>query len=298
MTEETLHPPCPVCGSIDTRFTLEAKDYTVSGETFRIRQCQVCSLRFTWPVPDEQHIGKYYHSENYISHSDTSKGLVNKLYHAVRKISLKQKKHWVEQSTGIAKGNILDIGSGTGSFLHVMQQSGWNTTGLEPDEGARNIAYKNYGLSILPSDSLYHLPQNNFHAITLWHVLEHVHELHGYMEQIGKLLNANGHIFIAVPNYTSLDAKIYQQHWAAYDVPRHLYHLSPNAMKTLVQQHGLKLKKMITMPFDAFYICLLSEKYKRGKSHYLHGFTNGVRSWAYANKHTEQSSSILYILCK
>lgn len=298
MTEETLPPACPVCGSTDTSIALEARDYTVSGETFHIRQCQACSLRFTWTVPDEQHIGKYYHSENYISHTDTSKGLVNKLYHTVRKISLKQKKHWVEKTAGITNGRVLDIGCGTGAFLSVMQQSGWNATGLESDEGARDIAHRKYGLSILRSDSLYHLPQNNFQAITLWHVLEHIHDLHGYIEQIVKLMDVNGHIFIAVPNYTSLDAAIYQQHWAAYDVPRHLYHFSPDTMRTLVQQHGLTLKKIIAMPFDAFYICLLSEKYKDNKNHYLKGILNGSRSWAYANKHIERSSSILYILCK
>lgn len=298
MTEETLHPPCPVCGSTDTNVILEAKDYTVSGEMFLIRQCQACNLRFTWPVPDEQHIGKYYRSESYISHSDTSKGLVNKLYHTVRKISLKQKKTWIEKATGIANGNILDIGCGTGAFLNLMQQSGWHVTGLEPDEGARAIANKKYGLSVLPSGSLHLLPQNNFHAVTLWHVLEHVHDLHGYLEQIVRLMGEGGHIFIAVPNYTSLDAGIYQQHWAAYDVPRHLYHFSPEAMRSLVQQHGLKLEKMTAMPFDAFYISLLSEKYKDGKNHYLSGFIHGSQSWAYARKHIEQSSSLLYILCK
>lgn len=298
MPEEAFNPTCPVCGSANTSVVLEAKDETVSGEIFPIRQCQSCTLRFTWPVPDEQHIGKYYLSENYISHSDTSKGLVNKLYHTVRRISLKQKKYRIERTTRITNGNILDIGCGTGAFLHVMRQSGWNTTGIEPDEGARNIAYQKYGLSILPSGALYNLPQNNFQAITLWHVLEHVHDLHGSIEQAIQLMHTDGNIFIAVPNYTSLDTKIYQSYWAAWDVPRHLYHFSPEAMKVFLEQHGLRIKEMLAMPFDAFYICLLSEKYKDGKNNYLRGFFNGSRSWAYAHKHTENSSSLLYIAGK
>lgn len=298
MTEEMFRPSCPVCGSTDTGVVLEAKDYTVSGEVFAIRQCQTCTLRFTWPVPDEQHIGRYYHAENYISHSDTAKGLVNKLYHAVRRISLKQKKHWIEKSTGLTRGNILDIGCGTGAFLHEMQQSGWDVTGLEPDEGARYIAHKKYGLTTLSSGSLYDLPKNSFHAITLWHVMEHIHDLNGYLHQMFRLLHTEGHLFIAVPNYTSLDAGIYQQCWAAYDVPRHLYHFSPGAMRTLIRQHGLKLEEMHAMPFDAFYISLLSEKYKNGRDHYLPGFINGLRSWAYANTRVEHSSSLLYILNK
>lgn len=298
MTEEIFHPSCPVCGSTDTGVVLEAKDYTVSREIFAIRQCRACTLRFTWPVPDEQHIGRYYHSENYISHSDTTKGLINKLYHTVRKISLKQKKHWIEKSVGLTHGNILDIGCGTGAFLHVMQQSGWEVTGLEPDEGARYIAHNKYGLTTLSSGSLYDLPKNKFHAITLWHVMEHIHDLNGYINQIFQLLHDKGHLFIAVPNYTSLDAGIYQQYWAAYDVPRHLYHFSPGAMRTLIGQHGLKLKEMRAMPFDTFYISLLSEKYKTGRDHYLLGFINGLRSWTYANMQVEHSSSLLYILSK
>lgn len=298
MTTDFLYHACPVCGSTNTKNILEAKDFTVSAEKFQIWECQECTTRFTWQAPDENHIARYYQSKNYISHSDTSKGLVNKLYHIIRRISLRQKKKYIEKYTGKQTGNILDIGCGTGTFLHLMNQSGWKVTGLEPDEGARTLALKKYGITSLPSSELFHLPSASYLVITLWHVLEHVHSLHEYLDQMVRLLLPEGTIFIAVPNYTSLDAETYQSYWAAYDVPRHLYHFSPKSMRTLAEKHNLQIKSLLTMPFDAFYICLLSEKYKDGKNNYLRAFRNGLRSWTYAKKQSEKSSSILYILAK
>ncbi|HEX5551894.1 MAG TPA: class I SAM-dependent methyltransferase [Chitinophagaceae bacterium] len=296
MTGDDAFIRCPACGDTQTYPVLKAKDHTVSGETFTVYECRSCALRFTSPVPDAGHIAAYYKSEDYISHSDTRSGVINKLYHAVRKLSLKQKKQWVEQATGLKTGNLLDIGCGTGAFLHVMKQAGWMTTGLEPDAQARTIAQTKYQLSTLSPDELYHLPAQSFHAITLWHVLEHVHDLQGYLEQMHRLLHPKGKLFVAVPNYSSRDAKKYGVFWAAYDVPRHLYHFTPKAFASLAQKHGLHLTGQQAMPFDGFYISLLSEKYMHGKTRYLQGFLTGLRSWTYARKHPANASSILYIL--
>lgn len=298
MVVDNTSPLCPACGSSHTSPVLEARDYTVSGEMFTIRHCGECTIRFTYPVPDEHHIGKYYHSEDYISHSDTQKGIINKLYHIVRKISLQQKKQYVVNATGIQQGHILDIGCGTGSFLHTMKQSGWLTTGLEPDENARQVAQKKYQLHPLSIEQLFQLPEQSFDAITMWHVLEHVHRLHEYFEQIKLLLQPDGKLLIAVPNYTSRDASHYKAFWAAYDVPRHLYHFSPASLVQLAEKHGFHVSKKIVMPFDAFYISLLSEKYRRGKNNYIAGALTGIRSWMNAKGNNDQASSLVYILQK
>lgn len=296
MSEKPITSQCPACGSFETRPVLDARDYTVSGEVFHIHECKVCSLRFTAPVPDTTHIGKYYQSEDYISHSDTQRGLINKLYHYIRKIALAQKKKWIQNATGLQTGNILDIGCGTGYFLHEMKLAGWRVTGLEPDETARAVALKNSQITALPPEELYRLPQHSFDAITLWHVLEHVHDLHPYLEQIRQLLRPGGKLFIAVPNYTSGDQEKFGSYWAAYDVPRHLYHFSPKAMKLVTEKHGLRLVSMKAMPFDAFYVSLLSEKYEHGRTLYLKGFLTGLRSWSHARKDATKASSILYML--
>ncbi len=289
---------CPSCGSEDVKKRLEVKDYLVSGEIFTLYDCNSCSLRFTWPVPAEENIAPYYKSENYISHTDTHAGLINKLYHFVRKYALIQKRKWVEKVTGRHNGSLLDIGCGTGAFLNEMKRSGWTVTGLEPDQLARNVSKKQYQITPLSSEALYQLPANNFDAITLWHVLEHVYPLHKYLQQLTRLLADEGTLFIALPNYTSYDAIQYYKYWAAYDVPRHLYHFSPAAFLHLASQYHFKCIKQIAMPFDAFYISLLSEKYKHGKTKYITGFMKGLKSWFSARKKSSESSAVLYILQK
>ena len=159
---------CPVCNSNDIVEVLTAIDYTVSQEKFSIWQCNTCSLRFTQSVPDAIGIGKYYQSVDYISHSDTTKGMVNSLYHLVRNFTLQQKKKLVIKKSGISTGALLDVGCGTGAFLLVMKGAGWNVKGLEPDEKARGIA-RQKGLEVEDASTLFSLSASSFNAITLWH---------------------------------------------------------------------------------------------------------------------------------
>ena len=285
---------CPLCGSSLLHEALTAKDNTVSKETFAIFHCGGCGGRFTQNVPDGAHIGRYYQSQEYISHSETKKGLINRLYHSVRKITLRSKQNWVRNAAGIKQGALLDIGSGTGAFLHYMHQSGWTVTGLEPDENARRNAKEIHHIESLPIEQLYTLSPQQFDAITMWHVLEHVHDLHRYLDHIRTLLKPGGSLLIAVPNYTSSDASYYGENWAAYDVPRHLYHFSPASMEQLLSQHNIKLVKKHPMVFDGFYVSLLSEKYKTGKSRLLQGFFHGFRSYRKGLKEVDRCSSIVY----
>lgn len=289
------HDVCPVCSSKDITKVLSAKDYTVSKEYFDIWQCSNCTLRFTQNAPSPEQIGKYYQSENYISHSDTSEGLINNLYHKVRKRTLIQKKKLVMQITGKSTGNILDIGCGTGAFLHTMKSANWDITGLEPDENARNKAIELYGVHPQSAEDFYGLPDESFDAITLWHVLEHVHNLHGYMTKLKKLLKPGGHLFIAVPNYTAYDAKHYEEFWAAYDVPRHLYHFSPKAMVKLWNIHALRVNEIKPMWYDSVYVSMLSEKYKNGKSSAAKGFISGAISNLNTLFSEKKCSSLIYI---
>jgi 2-polyprenyl-3-methyl-5-hydroxy-6-metoxy-1,4-benzoquinol methylase len=291
-----VYSACPCCNGVDISKVLSAADHTVSNETFEIWQCNVCTARFTQNVPDKNEIEKYYKSENYISHSDTKQGFINSLYHFVRKRTLNGKRKLVEKYTKLSIGKILDIGAGTGAFLQVMQKSEWDVTGFEPDETARENAKKLYGLSLQPSEELFNLKAETFDAITLWHVLEHVHELHEYMDQLKKLLKLTGCLFIAIPNYACYDEKIYKEFWAGYDVPRHLYHFSPTSITQLLLQHGLQLKEIKPMWYDSFYVSMLSEKYKTGKNNFLNACWNGyVSNWkALFNK--ERCSSIIYIV--
>ena len=289
---------CPICKSELIQEQLTAKDYTVSQNIFSIWQCNACTLRFTQDVPEQDAIGAYYASDNYISHSDTKKGIINSLYHLVRKRTLGAKRRLVINKTGILKGQILDIGCGTGAFLDTMKEANWNINGLEPDAVARNKAAELYNIHPQEPGKLFELNKGSYNAITMWHVLEHVHELHAYIKQITALLAPNGKLFIAVPNYTSKDAAIYAAHWAAYDVPRHLYHFSPQSMEKLLSMHGLKLTAFKPMWFDSFYVSMLSEQYKNGKGNIIkavfNGFLSNLKAWGDVRK----CSSVIYVVSK
>ena len=289
---------CPVCNSQNINEQLSAKDYTVSQNKFSIWHCNACTARFTQDVPDQDAIGAFYASADYISHSDTKKGIINSLYHLVRNRTLISKRNLVKKEAGMSKGAILDIGCGTGAFLDTMKKAGWVITGLEPDSAARTKAAELHNIQAQPSSELFNLQPGAFHSITMWHVLEHVHELHAYIKQIETLLTETGKLFIAVPNYTSKDAAIYNEYWAAYDVPRHLYHFSTLSMENLLAQHNLKLNKVKPMWFDSFYVGMLSEQYKNGKGNILKAVLNGLKSNLKALGDTRKCSSVIYVISR
>jgi len=300
MHSETLnhYTACPSCGSANLQSVFNVTDFTVSRKQFGILECMECTLRFTQDTPDAASIGDYYRSEDYISHTDTSKGLINRLYHMVRRQTLSDKRRLIMGATRLQEGSLLDIGAGTGAFAAYMQGHKWETTGLEPDEAARERAHALYGISLQPVDNLYSLPPESFDAITLWHVLEHVHDLHPYLEQLKKLLKKGGRLFIAVPNYTSYDARKYGPYWAAYDVPRHLYHFSPDAMERLLSVHELSLQATQPMWYDSFYISMLSEKYRNGKGNIVRAAVLGAISNLKAFVDKSRGSSMIYVIGK
>ena len=271
------------------------KDYTVSKADFEIWHCGSCTFRFTQRVPGQADIGPYYQSDNYISHSDTDQGIISKMYKRARNYTLGMKRKLVQAQTGKITGKLLDIGCGTGAFLHALQQAGWQVTGLEPDAGARAKAKQLYGIDAQPSQELFTL-SGSFDAITLWHVMEHVHDMHDYMEQFKKLLAPGGKLIIAVPNYTSKDAVNYGAFWAAYDVPRHLWHFSPASMRTLAQAHGFSIRQTKPMWLDAFYIAMLSEQYKHGSNRLISAVWQGMGSVLKAMGDKEKCSSVIYIM--
>jgi SAM-dependent methyltransferase len=216
----------------------------------------------------------------------------------VRKQTLSDKRQLLSSATRLKQGKMLDIGAGTGAFAAHMAENGWEVTGLEPDETAREIALVQNKAQLLPMSDFYSLAPGSYDAITLWHVLEHVHDLHAYVGQLARLLKKEGRIFIAVPNYTSYDAAVYKSAWAAYDVPRHLYHFSPDAMETLLVKHGLQLQVTRPMLYDSFYISMLSEKYRNGKGNIVKAFFTGLISNIKAYVDKSRCSSLIYVIGK
>jgi 2-polyprenyl-3-methyl-5-hydroxy-6-metoxy-1,4-benzoquinol methylase len=289
---------CPVCDGKSFSPFLTCTDFFVSGEEFRIKKCNSCGFKITENIEDEENIGSYYQSEKYISHSNTSKGLVNSVYHSVRKYMLGRKRRLVEKSTGLRKGEILDVGTGTGFFLNEMYENGWQVTGTEKSSDARDFAKKEFKLNNLPSEQIFALKDKSFDVITLWHVLEHIHQLNEIMATFNRLLKNDGKLIIAVPNNDSSDAKHYRDFWAAYDVPRHIWHFEPKQMKQLGEKHGFKLNSLHSMPFDSFYVSMLSEKYKKSKLALLKGILYGKISWLRSIFNSAKCSSVIYVFEK
>ncbi len=298
MGERINYQQCPCCGSTVIQPVLAAKDYTVTNEVFEIWHCNNCTIRFTQAIPTADEIGPYYQSANYVSHSDSKQGLINKLYHLVRNYTLKGKLKLVQEVTGLAKGTLLDVGAGTGYFSQIMKENAWQVTSLEPDMTARKVAMDKYNLLLQDTSDLYYLEPNQFDAIAMWHVLEHVHDLQGYLTKFYEILKPNGRLIIAVPNYTSYDAEHYAEHWAAYDVPRHLYHFSPQSMDVLAKLKGFTIKAYKPMWFDSFYVSMLSEQCKNGKGKLLAAVWNGLVSNLKTLGNNKRCSSVIYVLAK
>ena len=292
----TTQMTCPVCGAANWKSIFDCKDFSISQQQFSLAECENCSLRITVGAPDKESIGPYYKSEEYISHTNTNKGIVNQLYQWVRKYMLSKKRKLIEDVSGKRVGALLDYGSGTGAFVRYMKVAGWMTTGIEPDTDARKVASEQFQIDLLEAGTLQNLQPCQFDVITLWHVLEHVHDLQLTIQKLKDLLKPDGVLIIAVPNYTSLDAYHYGPYWAAYDVPRHLYHFSPYAMEQLMNNNGLRVIIKKPLWFDSFYVSLLSSRYQFGKTNYVDGFWQGLRSIQKTLSAVDRCSSLIYVI--
>jgi SAM-dependent methyltransferase len=287
---------CPVCGKPDfTRF-LDGRDYFLSQETYTIVSCNHCGMKFLNPRPDANEIVKYYFSPDYVSHDAGKKSTLNFVYRRVRRFTIKGKYQLVKKhSAGKA---LLDIGCGTGEFIHYCRKKGYDVKGIEPGEKPGTFARSVHKLDVNDESFLDGLTHPAYDTVTMWHVLEHVHQLNERMKKIGEILKPDGTVIIAVPNSDSWDADHYREFWAAYDLPRHLYHFSQDSMNLLAKNHGFRMDKIIPMKLDAFYICLLSEKYLKGEKNYFLAILNGIRSNNFARKNHDNYSSLIFILSK
>ena len=275
---------------------LTVKDHSVSGEEFQLIYNDQLEMLETCPQPSEAQLPKYYQSEDYISHTDAKRNWFEKVYHFIKTIALKRKLKLINSFNSEDK-RLLDIGCGTGDFLKVAKDNQWHVSGVEPNPNARTIANQKTNNSVFDIDQLLKFEKHSFDVITLWHVLEHLPKLENHIAVFESLLKPNGRLVIAVPNYKSHDANYYKSHWAAFDTPRHLWHFSQKAISKLVQQKGMGVVKTEPMTFDAYYVSLLSEKYKNGSMNPIKAFWVGWQSNIKA-KRSGEFSSLIYIIKK
>lgn len=285
---------CPSCQSVSFNPVFTAADHVVSGDLFDIIECDNCHIRLTNPIPDEKEILPYYDSDDYVSHSETTRGAINKLYAVVRRVMLIRKRKVIQSLGPGRSGKLLEIGCGAGAFLNEMHRSGWEVLGIEPNRRARDTVMRKYSLAVRSPEEWFTQPESSYDVIALWHVLEHLHSLDGYLRRIRTCLEDNGVLIVAVPNYRSFDGEYYQSRWAAYDLPRHLYHFTYESMTVLLKRYGLTITTIKRLPFDAFYASMLSEKHSEG--FVARGLWIGLRSYLQALGDTKRSSSIIYVV--
>lgn len=284
---------CPICKEDKFRDEFAVKDYSISEESFTIVKCSSCGFIFTNPQPKLNDLGRYYESENYVSHSQSRKGLINSLYQAVKNLNLRDKYAYVKKY--VPRGTWIDYGAGAGDFVSFVRKRGISVKGYEPNATARRNA-QDKGVSLFTLEQIHEIPDNSIACITLWHVLEHIPDFISVLRQLSLKLKPGGVLAIAVPNCASYDALLYKNYWAAYDVPRHLWHFRESDIQTISKQLHLSYESKKGMPFDSYYVSMLSEKYKNRTV--LLGAYYGLKSNLLAKFSSYPYSSQIYLLKK
>jgi len=293
---ETLQR-CPICGSEALVPALQVRDHTCSLRLFQFTDCLDCSFRFTNPRPTLDAIGNFYLSNNYISHGHSEGGILERVYRFVRQRAIRRKHRMIAKYK--PSGHILDFGCGTGDFLGYLRSRGYQVVGVEPSIRARELAVQNHSLVVVPFiNALPALEQ--FHVTTMWHVLEHVHDVRETLRKVYARMALGALLVVAVPDRESWDAEFYGADWAAYDAPRHLSHFRRKDMCQLLADQGFELLNIRGMWFDAPYVSILSER-QRGTGRWLSLFKGaliGCFSNLIALVSTKPTSSSLYLARK
>lgn len=286
---------CPVCGGTALQAVWQCHDRLTHRGAFTVCACGACGFRFTNPYPSQADIHVFYESDDYVPVSNTTRGLINKGYHVARRVMLRAKRRMVSRLTGRTAGRLLDIGCGTGEFAGIMKEAGWRVQGVEPFAAARDSAAARFGVPVVDVPEQAALPDHAFDVITLWHVLEHAHDVNRSMRELDRLLTPDGTVLIGVPNYTCYDAGFYRDQWAAYDVPRHLYHFAPDTMRRLAARHGFAVTALRPLLFDPLYIPLLTEK-ERPDRFWFRGLGVAVASFVVSLLRPARCTALAYVL--
>ena len=245
---------CIICENNESVDYLQLTDrLSILPTNYHLVQCQ-CSFVYLNPRPKIDNISSYYPSEKYDPHYMSNKSIWIKFYHFVQFFTLRWKYSKIPDIH--RSRNLLDIGAGQGEFASFMSKRGWNVV---IQDANIDIIDKN-----IPHDYNFvkDLQQINesesFNVITLWHSLEHIHNIKDLYSQINRLLAPEGVLLIAVPNLQAPEKKSFGVKWAAYDAPRHLYHFHPDSIKRLCMKYDFKIVRKFSLFQDSPYNILLS----------------------------------------
>ncbi|MBP7113929.1 MAG: class I SAM-dependent methyltransferase [Candidatus Peribacteraceae bacterium] len=246
---------------------MKAPSVRALGEVFSIVRCGTCGFLWTKNPPDERSIGRYYDTADYIPHSDR----MPPIFRLIR---------WLRNTAkcrmlGAKQGLVVDIGCGNGTFLMEAKRRGWKTLGVDPVENARKLCSAAGIDAIMPAE-MTNIPAASADVVTLWHALEHVHDLSGTLTQCRRILRSNGSLLVGVPNIASPLAAAYGQDWAGLDMPLHLWHFTPVTMEKILRSHGFTSPEIRPTWTDDLISAILSEKFAQG--FFVRGVVRGIVS--------------------
>ncbi len=280
---------CPLCNTSESRAYIQCSDNLVTGTIFTIEECLACGFLFTSDEPGKENIGEYYASDSY----EALTGKRSALRSLIRSLRQRHVARIIENRRQGTKGTLIDIGCGAGDFLLLMKKRGWLVRGIEPDESCRkNLATR--GINVITPDDITTIPDASADVITLWHVLEHVHDLLEFGGHLKRILAPGGICIIAVPNATSFDGRVYGKYWHGYELPRHLYHFTAETLSRFAHMSNFTILQLGAMPLDSLYGCLKSEEYRHGNA--LRGLIVASISIALSQLRTSSSPTIFAIL--
>ena len=234
-----------------------SKDRLVTQELFSIYFNKTFTIARTKIEPDED-MYRFYKTNTYHSHQTHKRTFTDKIYFFSRRI-MNNLKYKILKSNKPVK-SLLDYGCGNGDFLKFISKKGIKVVGVEKSNIARKVC-KSKRLKVF--STLKKLTDKKFDVITLWHVLEHVPSPTKTISSLARILSNNGILIIALPNIQSIDSQIFRDEWAGLDVPRHIWHFTPNGLIDLLDKQGFILSKRRPLILDAYYISLLSAKRKK-----------------------------------
>lgn len=226
------HINCPICEHDESKL-LFTKD------ALSVVACKQCKLRYVNPRINRQSLEDSY-SETYYPKEKVERIHTNNM-------------EWLQMSERLteleqhhkAKGRLLDVGCGIGTFLHLAQEQGWKTTGIDPSKSGCDFAQREHNLDVYCGDLFdADYPSDHYDVITLFHVLEHISELNSFINELRRILRPKtdtqkpGTLVIEVPNGEGLQSRLKKEEWPYVHPTDHLYYFSVHSLGKLLHKHG------------------------------------------------------------
>lgn len=265
--------PCNLCGSTEAEVAITAQDFLLERPDAQVQfvKCDRCGLFYQNPRPTPEEMMSHYPSnyEPFDLHPDDERS--SRLERIAVNYGLSKRRGLILRYR--KSGRILDVGCATGLFLHVMNMdANWDAHGVEPNNYAATIAQERYGLNVHHGTlEQAQYPARSFDVVTLWDVLEHVHDPAATLDEIHRILKSDGLLILRVPNGISRDAGLFKETWAGWDPPRHLYVFTPDTLTKLLAKQGYAILDLRSRSgsYPTFVLSLRFWLSKRGASRKL-----------------------------